>query len=66
MPEMDTITKLSMVALVGVLLAALVLYHVWLDRRLARASAVPPARDPEPPAGAERCPRKRPDDPVAS
>lgn len=52
MPEMDTITKLSMIALVGVMLGAIVLYHVWLDGRLARERRTRPADAPEPAATA--------------
>ena len=51
MPEMDTITKLLMIALVGVMLGAIVLYHVWLDGRLARERRMRPAA-PEPAATA--------------
>jgi hypothetical protein len=56
---MDLIVKLSLVALIGLLVAVIVLYHVWLDRLIARergqqqASAPAPERQPgqvDPPA----------------
>ena len=36
MPEMNIVAKLSMIALIGALVGFIVLYHLWMDRRLAR------------------------------
>jgi len=53
MPEMDWIVKLALVALIGLLVGVIVLYHIWLDHRIAReraqthAIAPAPARPPD-------------------
>ena len=52
MVAMDITVKIVMIALIGLLIGAIVLYHVWLDGRLARergatqAEAPPPAGEP--------------------
>jgi hypothetical protein len=48
MPEIDMLTKLSMIAPVGALVGAIVLYHVWLDGRLVRERGVRRAGGPKP------------------
>jgi hypothetical protein len=45
---MDMITKLSMIALIGVLVAGIVFYHVWLDGQLTRRRRRRPADGVEP------------------
>lgn len=53
MPAMDWIVKLSLVALIGLLVGVIVLYHIWLDHLIAReraqkhAAAPAPAREPD-------------------
>lgn len=54
MPEMDMITKLSMIALTGVLVAGIVFYHVWLDGQLTRRRGTRPADGAEPARAARR------------
>jgi hypothetical protein len=45
---MDMITKLSRIALIGVLVAGIVFYHVWLDGQLTRRRRWRPADGVEP------------------
>jgi hypothetical protein len=48
MVQMDVTVKLFMIALVGVFVGAIVLYHVWLDGRLAREHGARPGQVPTP------------------
>jgi hypothetical protein len=49
---MDWVVKLSLIGLIVLLVGAIVVYHMWLDRLIARergqAPASAPAPEPEP------------------
>lgn len=67
MPAMPLLVKLALVAIVALLVGLIVLYHIWVDRRMTSSPATRPVRvapiaagslsaDGEAPAG----PRQRP------